>query len=67
MFFQGIFLNLNKDTITVSEALYLKIMGKDAGLVPAANLSPKTNNLAEWKEYYLFVCFCRRGNMTLDI
>ena len=53
--------------ITVAQALHMKIAGYDAGLLSAVQLRPDETDFEAWKEYYLFVCYCRLGPMTLTI
>ena len=53
--------------VTTTQALYMKIAGYDAGLEAAVALRPTTTDFEEWKTYYLFVCYCRLGPMTLNI
>ena len=41
--------------ITIQEAMELRVMGQDAGLISAITLCPGGSNFNKWLEYYLYI------------
>lgn len=47
-----------RPNITIQEALNLRIMGLDGGLISAINLCPGGSDLKKWLEYYHYIRLC---------
>ena len=53
--------------ISINQAVNMRIMGQDAGLIAAVMLRPPNTNFLAWREYYFFVMICRYCDFSLTI